>query len=272
MNDPQVNHFFVDEAGDLTFFGKGGRIIVGEQGVSNVFMVGVAEIPDPRFVDALLSELRAELLADPYFKGVPSMQLKAGKTARAFHGSKDSAEVRRDVITRLSQTKAKVFVAIRRKHKLLEELRQPPTVDQKQLTLRKVYDDLVSRLFRNLLHKADRNEIVFAKHVTWTRREALALAIKKAKANFERKTGLPSDRPTGIRAADPHEFGGLQVVDYYLWALQRMYERGEDRFFESLRPAYRLIMDLDDTTSKPYGEWYTSDNPLTLEKMMPPAG
>ncbi len=51
-----------------------------------------------------------------------------------------------------------------------------------------------------------------------------------------------------------------------------MYERGEDRFFESLRPAYRVIMDLDDTTSKPYGEWYTDDNPLTLEKMMPPAG
>lgn len=235
-------------------------------------MVSVAEIPDPRSVDALLSELCAELLADPYFKSVPSMQPKAGKTARAFHGSKDSPEVRRDVIARLSQTKAKVFVAIRRKHKLIEQIRQPPTVDRKQLTLRRLYDDLVSRLFRNILHKGDRNEIVFAKHPTWTRREALALAIKKAKANFERKTGLSSDKPTGIRAAAPHEFGGLQVVDYYLWALQRMYERGEDRFFESLRPAYRLIMDLDDKASKPYGEWYTDDNPLTLKKMLPPAG
>ena len=68
--------------------------------------------------------------------------------------------------------------------KLVEEIRQPPTVDRKQLTLRRVYDDLVSRLFRNKLHKADRNEIVFAKHATWTRREALALAIKRAKANF----------------------------------------------------------------------------------------
>lgn len=73
-------------------------------------------------------------------------------------------------------------------------------------------------------------------------------------------------------AAEPHEFGGLQVVDYYLWALQRMYETAEDRFFESLRPAYRLIMDLDDTTNKPYGEWYTDNNPLTLERMLPPAG
>ena len=271
MNDPQVNHFFVDEAGDLTFFGKGGRVVVGKQGVSNFFMVGVAEIPDPGFVDALLSELRTELLADPYFKGVPSMQPGAGKTARAFHGSKDPPEVRRDVIARLSLAKAKVFVAIRRKHTLVEQIRQPPTANRKQLTLRRVYEDLVSRLFRNKLHKADRNEIVFAKHPTWTRREALSLAIRKAKTNFERKTGLSSDKPTGIRAAEPHEFGGLQVVDYYLWAIQRMYERGEDRFFESLRHAYRLIMDLDDTANRPYGEWYSDSNPLTLERITPPA-
>lgn len=77
-----------------------------------------------------------------------------------------------------------MFIAIRRKHKLVEEIRQPPTVDKIQLTLRRVYDDLVSRLFRNLFHKADRNEIVFAKHVTWTRREALALAINSPNVPF----------------------------------------------------------------------------------------
>jgi hypothetical protein len=268
----ETRHFFVDEAGDLTLFGKGGRVAVGEQGVSKVFMVGVAQIPDPSFADALLGELRIELLTDPYFKGVPSMQLAAGKTARAFHASKDLPEVRRDVIARLSQTKAKVFVAIRRKDKLVEEMRRPASANRKQLTLRNLYDDLVARLFRNVLHQAERNEIVFAKHATWTRREALALAIKRAKANFERAYGLPSDKPTDIRAAQLHEFGGLQVVDYFLWALQRMYERGEDRFFELLRPGFRLIMDLDDTRDKDYGEWYSDENPLTLKKMMPPAG
>ena len=103
-------------------------------------------------------------------------------------------------------------------------------------------------------------------------REAMALAIQRAQANFEAKYGIASDKPTEIRSANPHEHGGLQVVDYYLWALQRMYERREARFFDLLRPSYRLIMDLDDTRSNEYGEWYTDDNPLTLEKIMPPAG
>ncbi len=52
----------------------------------------------------------------------------------------------------------------------------------------------------------------------------------------------------------------------------RLYERREGRFFDLLRPGFRLIMDMDDARNMEYGEWYTSDNPLTLEKIMPPAG
>ena len=97
----------------------------------------------------------------------------------------------------------------------------------------------------------------------------MALAIQKAKDNFELKFGIASDRPTDVHLASPSQYAGLQVIDYYLWALQRMYERGEDRFFNVLRPGYRLIMDFDDTTSNEYGEWYSDSNPLTLERIKP---
>jgi hypothetical protein len=36
-------------------------------------------------------------LADPYFKGVPSMQADAKKTALFFHAKDDLPEVRREV-------------------------------------------------------------------------------------------------------------------------------------------------------------------------------
>ena len=67
-------HFFVDEAGDLTLFDRKGRLIIGETGVSTCFMVGVATLPDPQAAHDKLEELRTGLLADPYFKNVPSMQ------------------------------------------------------------------------------------------------------------------------------------------------------------------------------------------------------
>ncbi len=129
------------------------------------------------------------------------------------------------------------------------------------------FDDLVKRIFKNLLHKADENHIVFAYRGSSDRKEALEKAIVRAKQNFAAKWGIPSDKPTHVHSAFPADFVGLQIVDYYLWALQRLYEREEDRFFLLLRNDYRLIMDLDDKRHKPYGEWYKDSNPLTLEKL-----
>ena len=69
----------------------------------------------------------------------------------------------------------------------------------------------------------------------------------RAKRNFTARWGIAHDKPTLIDSAYPSECMGLQIVDYYLWALQRLYERGEDRFFNLVAKDYRLMMDLDDT-------------------------
>ena len=267
-----TRHFFVDEAGDLTLFDRRGRIIVGKPGVSKVFMVGVALIPNPDDAKRTLDALRAELLADPYFKGVPSIQPGAHKTAICFHAKDDVAEVRREVFRVLTTLGAKVQVAIRRKSELASIAGYMYRKSNRKLSPNDEYDDLVKRLFKNLLHKGEENRITFARRGKSDRQDALEGAIEKAKANFEKSWRKPSDRPTLIASANPSESAGLQVIDYYLWALQRVFERGEDRFFELLGPAYRLIMDLDDDRTKPYGEWYSDGNPLTLEKIMPVAG
>ena len=268
----ETRHFFVDEAGDLTLFDRRGRIIVGQPGVSNLFMVGVALIPDPDGAKRTLEALRSALVADPYFKGVPSMQPSSCKTAICFHAKDDAAEIRREVFRVLPSLDAKVQIAIRRKAEMASVARFAWRKSKHKSSSNDYYDDLVKRLFKNLLHKSDENRVTFARRGKSDRQDALEGAIEKAKANFEKSWRKPSDRPTLIASAVPSESAGLQVIDYYLWALQRMYERGEDRFFESVRPAYRLIMDLDDDRTKPYGEWYSDQNPLTLEKMMPVAG
>ena len=262
-----VWHFFVDEAGDLTLFNKNGRVIVGTPGVSTVFMVGLAQIPDATHVTEALEALRSSLLADPYFKDVPSMQPAARKTALAFHAKDDVPEVRREVFSLLPELGCKVQVAIRRKDVLAREAQALYRYHRKKLRPDDVYDDLVSRIFRNVLHKADENRIVFARRGKAPRVEALESAIQQAKQRFATKWGVEHDRPTTIHAAYPHEDAGLQVTDYYLWALQRLYERKEDRFFGLLSDGFRLIMDIDNKKNKEYGEWFSDQNPLTLDKI-----
>lgn len=213
-----------------------------------------------------LARLRDQLLADPYFRGVPSMRPEVRKTALFFHATDDPPEVRREVFRLLPSLGAKVLVAIRRKSELVK-LAKLLHASGKRLDANLVYDDLVKRLFRNLQHKADINRIVFAWRGKSSRSEALQGALARARINFQKKWGKLGGSPPVMCSEFSYNCPGLQVVDYYLWALQRMYERAEDRFFELLRPGFRVIMDLDDNRHKGYGAWYSDANPLTLDKI-----
>lgn len=269
--NPIVFHYFVDEAGDLTLFNKKGKSLVGQPGVSRFFMVGVVQLFNPQQAQTTLDTLRLQLLSDPYFKDVPSMQPAAKKTALAFHAKDDLPEVRREVFKVLPDLDVKAMIAIRRKEVLIEDGRALFRYGKK-LRANDIYDDLVKRLFRNLLHKADENQMLFARRGKSARKDALSRAIERAKRNFAWKRGQLFDVPTQIKSAYPTEHIGLQIADYYLWALQRLYEANEDRYFCLLANNYRLIMDLDDTRQKPYGTWYSDANPLVVKKINPRSG
>lgn len=265
---PVEKHYFVDEAGDTTLFNARGVSIIGQPGVSRTFIVGVADIPDPRAAHTTLETLRASLIADPYFKGVPSMQPHARKTAVCFHAKDDLPEVRREVFKVLPSLGVEVQVAIRRKATLVEEAHALSAMGARfQPT--EAYDDLVRRLFRNLLHRADAHHVCFARRGKSDRQDALTTALKRAKESFRRRWKSETDAPFTIRAAVPSSDAGLQVVDYYLWALQRFYERDEDRYFAAIAGQFKLIMDLDDKRAKDYGRWYSQKDPLTPEKKKP---
>jgi hypothetical protein len=263
----QLRHYFVDEAGDLSFFDKKGRIVVGQPGASKFFMVGVAQIADPEKVAWELSALRSSLMTHPRYKRIPSMQSEAKKTAIAFHAKDDHAEIREKVFELVQSFDVKVFVAIRSKAEIADAAKADFKSLGKKLEQNAIYDDLIKRLFKNLLHKADVIQVMIARRGKEAREEALEQAIKQAQSNFEAQWKTSSSSSIIVEPAYPSQVAGLQIVDYYLWALQRLYEREEDRFFRPLAKKYRLIMDLEDKRNKPYGEWYGDRNPLTLEKL-----
>lgn len=269
--DPRRYHYFVDEAGDLTLFDRKGRIIVGDEGVSRCFIVGVALIYEPDRIGADLTELRAQLVHDPYFTGVPSLSPAAGKTARLFHAKDDPTEVRREVFKLLRERNGvEIYAAFRRKIALATDLKSHFERTGEKLGSEHAYDALVTALFENRLHLPEENHIVFARRGKSDRNVALTNAIELAKHKFEQKWRKGINRPTYISSSTPSETIGLQVIDYYLWALQRCLERNEWRFFEYLAPSYRLILDRDDTRRRPYGAYYTaSSNPMVPEKLMP---
>lgn len=262
---PAIRKYYVDESGDATIFSRRGKVLIGESGCSRYFILGVLDIADPASLQQELDELRISLLADPYFKDVPSMQPAARKTALTFHAKDDLPEVRREVFALLRKHEFRFLAVVRDKQRVLKYIQRRNTLD---LSYRyhpsELYDYMVRVLFKNILHKESHYEIFFSKRWKKDRTEALYQALKTSQERFAQQSGKQVSSTTSIIHQTSHESGGLQAVDYFLWSLQRFYERKEDRYLNLLWSSFSLVHDLDDTHKNAYGVYYTRKKPLTL--------
>ncbi len=262
---PSLCHYFVDEAGDPALFNRRKQVIVGRDGCSSYFILGVLQAFDPRKLNADLAGLRGDMLADPFFKRVPSMQPAAGKTALFFHAKDDVPEVRRKVFKLLAGHSLR-FVVVRDKACLVNEVRQR---NLRSATYRynpnELYDAMVRRLFKDRLHKDDQYAVCFAKRGRSDRTKALCSALESARRNFRRTHNIEATAPVEVTACASHQVGGLQAADYFLWALQRLYESAEERYVEYLWPQFGLVHDVDDRRTAAYGVYYSQSNPLTTK-------
>ncbi len=261
--DP-VCRYFIDEAGDPTLFGRR-KVIVGTQS-SRYFLLGKLEVGDPVALAQALHELRKRLLADPYFNSVPSMRPEEGKTAIMFHAKDDLAEVRDRVFHLLAEYDLQFSAVVRDKMRLVEQVQARNQAEpQYRYNENEIYDELVSQLFKTGFHQADHFELVFASRGKKNRTAALQKALHKAEQIYEQNFGIKPTHTMDVTNSSPKQHPGLQAVDYFLWALQRFYEKEEDRFWRFIWPKVQVVHDLDDMREQSFGTIYTQQKPLTLE-------
>jgi hypothetical protein len=265
----ETRHYFVDEGGDSTLFASKGKVVIATPGCSRFFILGLLDVPDPAGLQRAFDDLRARLMNDPYFKDVPSMQMNGQKTARVFHAKDDLPEVRKEVFTLLRNTDGlRYFAVVADKWRVLEYVRQQNARNPAyRYHPNELYDYLTRRLFKNLLHKHGGYEIVFSKRGKSDRTAALRHALEAARERFAEQWNVVSNAPMQVRAGIPSAYAGLQAVDYFTWALQRLYEKGEDRYVSFIWSAFRLVQDIDDNRQAGYGVYYTQKNPLNASAL-----
>ena len=239
--------------------------MVGTEGCSRFFILGLLDVPDPAALKIRFDELRARLMNDSYFKSVPSMQPANRKTALAFHAKDDLPEVRRDVFRLLRDTEGlRFFAVVADKLSVLEYVRQR---NKREPAYRyppnELYDYLTGHLFKERLSQHNGYRIIFSKRGKPDRLGTLRELIETASESLVQQQGISDDPFMDVFTATPKEHAGLQAVDYFVWALQRLYERGEERYLVYLWDSFRLVHDIDDIRGNSYGVYYTRKNPLT---------
>ena len=102
----------------------------------------------------------------------------------------------------------------------------------------------------------------FTKRGKADRTAALRQALETTRSRIAEQQKLLSKAFLQVSEAPPKEQAGLQAVDYFVWALQRLYERHEERYVTYLWRAFRLVQDVDDRRKAGYGMYYTQKKPL----------
>lgn len=282
-NHIKHNHRFLDEAGDTSFYGKGKTSIIGNDGVSSSFIIGMVKfkqsLPEIR---KAVEELQQRISNDPYFD-VASVRKKKNSSGYYFHATDDLPEIRKmfyDFIITLdcsfeAVVGRKSVERYETKHKGKEQY---------------FYADMLSHLLKNKLHKDKKVVLHIAERGKSTKNNNLELALEKAKQRLAASTNLKNfhqaedwwnidfisrkdvESNVVFNVTQPLQEPLLNVADYFCWAVQNVFEKGEVRYYNFLKDKISLVVDVYD--SENYNNWknyYSPKNPLSVQnKISPP--
>jgi len=259
VKKPKTGHnwFFVDESGDPMFYNSQGECIVGKEGCSPILIVGFVETTDPHPLRQEILRLQANIVNDPYFSNVPSVE----KTRVALHAKDDSPEIRYLVYKRLAELDFRAqFVVARKVEKVF--------IANYKRDSGRFYDDLIARLFERVLHRYEQSTVVFSKRGSRARQIPLEQAIQTASHRFESKWGTKVTTTVSIQAQQPSGEPCLSIVDYMNWAVYRAYTRREDRFYNAVATKVSSIIEIYDLQGNGQN-FFNKRNPFDLNKITP---
>lgn len=260
-------HRFIDEAGDSTFYLKGKKSALGTHGVSNVFIIGMVKVSEP--LDGVREKIRllqTEIENNPFYD-VPSVRKKKIKTGYYLHATDDLPEVRKSFFDLIKTIDCSFEAVVGRKsieryvtrHKEKEEY---------------FYADLLSHLLKNKFTKYEKMILNISERGRSTKHNNLDLALKKAKQRFLEKNEISKIKTNVLfEVQNPTREPLLNLADYLCWAIQRVFEKGEIRYYNFIKEKISLVIDLyDEENIKEWKNHYDNkNNPLTEKnKISPP--
>ena len=257
----QTYHRFIDEAGDMTFFLKGKvPAIFGDNGISKVFILGMAHIKQPldRTRDAIRDFCR-QIEEDPYFNEIPSIKKRIDAGGFYLHAKDDPPELRYKFIDYLVKNISfSVQMVVGRKS-------LTRFVNKHNSQEREFYADLLSHLLKDKA-KYDKLVINIAERGSSTANVNLENALMQAHDRYKKRKGTTYTADIKFNVQKYSSEPILAIVDYALWTVQRIFEKGEIRFYNTLKEKIPTIIDLYDTSSYDnYQNYYGKNNPLTKD-------
>jgi hypothetical protein len=232
-------HRFLDEAGDTTFYGKGKIPLVGSDGVSNYFLLGMLTVNEPLdVVRKKVIELQNNIVSDPYLLEVPSIQKKKNKAGYFLHAKDDVPEVRKMMFELIRSINCCFDAVVGRKDYNIYEKKHNGNQAE-------FYADLLSHLLHGSMNGFEKLVLNIAHRSRCTTHTNLEKGLQKAVAIAKHKHPEACNCCEMVfNVQQPTTEPIINIADYFLWALQRRIERGEKRYVDFLETKIGSVINL----------------------------
>ena len=263
-----TDHRFLDEAGDATFFGKGRVPVIGSQGVSLAFGIGMVEFRESlELIRDRIRALARDVEADPFVNCIPSVAKKISKGAFHFHATDDPPEVRERLFKLIRSLDCSLEMIVARKD--AERFARKHGGKEAEF-----YADVLSHLIKDKLRTDRKLVLNISERGSTTKNATLQRALEKGTERFLKIRGedeIASDVAFNVQRPTVEPL--LCVADYLCWSVQRVFERGETRYYDYLREKITLVADIYDRSKHPNNRnFYGRENPLSsANKIGPPS-
>jgi len=253
---------YLDEAGDTTFYGKGKIPIIGNVGVSKAFYLGITKLKeDTASVRNEIIKLRNRIVNDRYFQDIPSIKKKIQKKGFYFHAKDDIPEARKLFFEFINEINCSFEIIVARKIPSLYEKNHKGKESY-------FYADLLSHLLKNKFNLEEHLHLTIAQRGNTTRNNTLSEAVNIAKTRFQKKFSDKENFNLVLRFDVQNHYTEpiLDISDYLCWAVQRVFERGDARFYNFIKEKISLVFDVYDFDNyEGSRNYYKPSKPLTKE-------
>lgn len=263
--EPFKYHRFLDEAGDTTFYGKKRVPKLGTDGVSKSFILGMLKINEPLdIVRNRVIDLQNSIQNDPWFKSVPSVQKLKDANGYYLHAKNDVPEIRKMTFELIKSIDCKFEAVVGRKIYSLYENKHNGREAE-------FYADLLSHLLKNKLKKYDRLVLNMAHRSKCTTHKNLENGKNKALQRSQKSNNKEDlSCRVNFNVLNPTSEPLLNIADYFCWAIQRVFEKGDTRYYNFIQDQISLVIDLYDRSSYQGSKHYyrAKSNPLTASNRL----
>ena len=259
-----IHHRFLDEAGDTTFYGKGKISVIGNEGSSHCFILGMLKINEPLdTVRKKVIELQQVIAEDSYFHGVPSIEKMKASCGYFLHAKNDLPEVKKMAFDLIKTLDCSFEAVVGRKIPTLYESKH----NGKEAEF---YADLLSHLLKNKLNAYSKLVLNISHRSKCTTHTNLQKGLSKAVTRAQSKApDKANDCSVVFNVQQPTAEPLLNIADYFCWAIQRVFERGETRYYDYISDQVAMVQDLYDFEKwKSRGNYYNRQKKLSSDNCL----